>query len=113
MAARTSLPRALVEPWPRRRGHAARRRRLPRGRRALRAKSSSPTATISAMSDDESIWDEIDRLYEESARRNADERVHNRALAVDDDMPVDPDLDHLPPELRHRPGPFTISGVDR
>jgi hypothetical protein len=30
-----------------------------------------------------------------------------------DDLPPDPDLDDLPDELRERPGPFRVSGVDR
>jgi integrase len=30
----------------------------------------------------------------------------------DDLMPVDPDLDDLPAELRQRDGPFTVSAVD-
>jgi hypothetical protein len=30
----------------------------------------------------------------------------------DDLMPVDPDLDDLPAELREREGPFTVSAVD-
>jgi hypothetical protein len=28
------------------------------------------------------------------------------------ELPPDPDLDDLPPELAEHPGPFTISGVD-
>jgi hypothetical protein len=31
---------------------------------------------------------------------------------MDDDLPPDPDLDDLPHELRERPGPFRVSGVD-
>lgn len=27
-------------------------------------------------------------------------------------LPPDPDLDHLPDELAHHPGPFTITGTD-
>ena len=30
----------------------------------------------------------------------------------DDDLPPDPDLDDLPPELAEHPGPFQISGTD-
>jgi hypothetical protein len=29
-----------------------------------------------------------------------------------DQLPLDPDLDALPPELAEHPGPFTIEGID-
>jgi hypothetical protein len=62
------------------------------------------------MSEQGDMWDELDRLYFERPPRRAGSSTTPDA---DDVMPLDPDLDDLPDELRERPGPFRISGVDR
>jgi hypothetical protein len=60
------------------------------------------------MSDESDVWEEIDRLHEERAR----EALPADGPDPDDEMPLDPDLDDLPEELRERPGSFRIGGVD-